>query len=145
MPQHWLSYWNIKHQVSRNSDPSSNADIWVPYGKDKLKASDVVYCVGVRAGQLHLFGRLVVGELEDDNEHNESVNVWEKPGTHTPWRNDRVLPKEAVDVIVYLYANGSPGRFVRKAGAIQASPFQGPSSIRELVSGSVVLDRLAQQ
>jgi hypothetical protein len=145
MPQRWLSYWNKKHQVAVDSDPGDDAAIWVPYGDDKLEGGDVVYCVGVRAGDLHLFGRLVVGRIENDDEHNRSVKVWEKLGTETPWRNDRVLPKGAVDALVYRYANGARGRFVSKAGVIQATPFQGRASIRELVGGSEILDRIAEQ
>jgi hypothetical protein len=153
MSRQWLSYWNRKHQWAPEFEASScnparqsrGADIWVPYGKDKLATGDVVYCVGVRAGELHLFGRIEVDRIDDDDEHKNSVSIWEKAGTRTRRRNYRVLPQEAVDALVYLYASGAPGQFVRKSGAVQASAFHGPSSIRELVSGSDVLDRFAKQ
>jgi hypothetical protein len=119
--------------------------IWVPYGEHKLETGDAVYCVGVRAGALHLFGRIVVGRIAPDHDHIESVHVWEEPGTRTRRRNKRVVPEAVVDALIYRYADGRVGQFVRRSGAVQATPFQGRASIRRLASGYELLDRIADE
>lgn len=118
----------------------------MPYGQDKLSVGDAVYCVGIDAGEVLLFGRVKIGRLAVDTDHAESLDVWAELGSETPFRDDRVLSDAGVDALVYVKADGVEGRFVRRSsGAVDGSPFQGRASIREIVSGSERLEREAQR
>jgi hypothetical protein len=119
----------------------TDADIWVPYGAEKLAVGDSVYCVGIDAGELLLFGRVTVGRMDVDLNHRASLDVWAAPGG-SAFRDDRVLSAAIVDGLRYLKADGTEQRFARNAtGAISGSPFQGRSSIRQLWQGHEALDR----
>lgn len=79
MPRRWLSFWNQEIQRLRTKQLDSardrgDADIWVPYGKDKLARRDTVYCVGFESGthELLLFGRLTIARIDDDLRHREA-------------------------------------------------------------------------
>ena len=151
MPRHWLSFWNEETRARRRragtaSTSKSDADIHVPYGHDKLAKGDSVYRVGVKEGELWLFGRVIVGRMADDPEHPESLDVWSEPGTETSWcEDDCVVDERAVDELVYLDADGREHRMPRDgSGRLVAKAFQERSSIRELAGGSQALDRVAE-
>lgn len=145
MSRHWLSFWNQKTRAKHRGDGirhPTDADIWVPYGAERLAVGDSVYCVGIDAGELLLFGRVTVGRMDADLNHHSSLDVWAAPGGLTAFRDDRVLSATIVDGLVYLKADDTEQRFARDAsGAISGSPFQGRASIRQLWKGHESLDR----
>jgi hypothetical protein len=109
MPRDWIAFWNQalrRKQRAGTVRHSSDADIWVPYGHGKLSVGDSVYCVGIDDGELLLFGRVQIGRMAVDDAHPESLDVWAKPGTKTPFRDDRVLARSIVDRLVYIKATG---------------------------------------
>ena len=146
MSKRWLSFWNQKTRKQQRGEGvrhPTDADIWVPYGADKLAAGDDVYCVGIDAGELLLFGRLTVGKLAADLNHHESLDVWAASSGSTEFRDDRVVSAAIVDELVYLWTDETEHGFERDAfGAISASAFQGRSSIRQLWKGYEALDRV---
>jgi YD repeat-containing protein len=151
MPRHWLSFWDektlaLQRGTGTGRTSKSDADIYVPYGQDRLAKGDTVYCVAVGEGELWLFGRVIVGRMAEDPEHAESLDVWAEPGTETTWCEDECMVDEsAVDELVYLDADGTEHRMPRDAsGRLIADAFQGRSSIRELAHGSKALDQPAQ-
>lgn len=144
MARQWLSFWNQetrRAQRSGNVHHASDADIWVPYGAGNIAVGDVVYCLAVEAGELLLFGKLTVGRIDVDAEHIESIDVWAKPGTDT-WLDPAVCLDDAtVDGLVYVTKGGKQQSFARNnAGRVSGNPFQGISSLRELVAGHDRLD-----
>jgi hypothetical protein len=145
MPRQWLSFWNEKTTATDRTS-TSDADIYVPFGQDKLAKRDSVYRVAVVEGELWFFGRLIVGRMAEDPEHAESLDVWAEPGTETTWCEDEcVVDEKAVDELVYLDADGMEHRMPRDAsGRLDGDAFQGSSSIRELANGSKALDQSAQ-
>ena len=151
MPRYWLSFWNEKtparqRRTGTSRTSTSDADIYVPYGQDKLAKGDSVYCVAVDEGEFWFFGRVVVGRMAEDPEHAESLDVWAEPGTETTWCEDECAVDESVvDELVYLDADGKEHRMPRDAsGGLLADAFQGRSSIPELARGSKALDQLAE-
>jgi YD repeat-containing protein len=151
MPRHWLSFWDEKTRARQRGPgtgrtSTSDADIYVPYGQDKLAKGDSVYCVAVEEGGLWLFGRVIVGRMAEDPEHAESLDVWAEPGTETTWcEEDCVVDESAVDELVYQDADGTEHRMPRdSSGRLVADAFQGRSSIRELARGSEALDQLTE-
>jgi hypothetical protein len=151
MSRHWLSFWDEKTRASQRGTGTgrtsrSEADIYVPYGQDKLAKGDSVYCVAVEEGELWLFGRVIVGRMAEDPEHAESLDVWAEPGTETTWcPDDCVVDGSAVDELVYLDADGTEHRMPQdESGRLVADAFEGRSSIRELARGSEALDQMAK-
>jgi YD repeat-containing protein len=151
MPRHWLSFRNEKtrprqRRTGTGRTSTSDADIYVPWGQDKLAKGDSVYRVAVEEGELWLFGRVIVGRMAEDPEHAESLDVWAEPGTETTWcEDDCVVDESAVDELLYLDTDGTKHRMPRDAsGRLIANAFQGRSSIRELARGSKALDQLAE-
>jgi hypothetical protein len=150
MPRYWLSFWTEKargrrRRTGRGRTSKSDAEIYVPYGHDKLAKGDSVYRVAVEEGELWLFGRVIVGRMAEDPEHAESLDVWAEPGTETTWcEEDCVVDESAVNELVYLDAEGTEHRMPRDAsGRLAADAFRERSSIRELARGSEALDQLA--
>src|SRR5215212_10211819 len=108
MPRQWLSFWHQKTRgAGAGGTSSSDPDIYVPYGQDKLAKGDAVYRVAVEEGELWFFGRVIVGRMAEDPEHAESLDVWAEPGTETTWCEDECMVDErVVDELVYLDADG---------------------------------------
>jgi hypothetical protein len=149
MPRQWLSFWNeetraLQRRAGTARTNGSDADIYVPFGQDKLGKGDGVYCVAVDGGELLFFCRVIVGRMAEDPEHAESLDVWAGPGT--AWcEDDCVVDDKAVDELVYLDADGTEHHMPRDAsGRLVGNAFQGRSSIRELARGGEVLDRMAE-
>ena len=145
MPRQWLSFWSEK-TTGTGRTSTSDADIYVPFGQDKLAKGDSVYRVAVVQGELWFFGRVIVGRMAEDPEHAESLDVWAEPGTETTWcEEDCVVDESMVDELVYLDADGREHRMPRDAsGRLDGNAFQGSSSILELAGGSKALDQLAE-
>jgi hypothetical protein len=146
MPRQWLSFWDEEARARQRRSGTgrtnkSDADIYVPYGQDKLGKGDGVYGVAVDEGVLSCFCRVIVGRMAEDPEHAESLDVWAEPGT-TWCEDDCVVDDNAVDELVYLDADGNEQQMPRDAsGSLVGDAFQGRSSIRELAGGSKALDR----
>jgi hypothetical protein len=145
MPRRWLSFWSEK-TTGTGRTSKSDADIYVPFGQDKLAKGDSVYRVAVVEGELWFFGRVIVGRMAEDPEHTESLDVWAEPGTETTWcEEDCVVDESVVDELVYLDADGTEHRMPRDAsGRLDGNAFQESSSILELAGGSKALDQLAE-
>ena len=147
MPRQWLSFWHQKTRgAGAGGTSSSDPDIYVPYGQDKLAKGDAVYRVAVEEGELWFFGRVIVGRMAEDPEHAESLAVWAEAGTETSWcEEDCVVDPNAVDDLVYLDADGKEQRMPRdESGRLDGDVFQGRSSICALVRGSKALDQAAE-
>jgi hypothetical protein len=145
MARQWLSFWNEK-TTGTGRTSTSDADIHVPFGQDKLATGDSVYRVAVVEGKLWFFGRVIVGRMVEDPEHAESLDVWAEPGTETTWcEDDCVVDDSVVDELVYLDADGTEHRMPRdESGRLDGNAFQERSSIVGLVGGSKGLDQLAE-
>jgi len=144
MARQWLSFWNKETRRAQRSGTvhhASDADIWVPYGAGNIGVGDVVYCVAVEAGELLFFGKLMVGRIDVDDQHIESLDVWAKPGTDTWLEPPAGLDDATVDGLVYLTKSGTRQGIARNnAGRVSGNAFQGISSLRELIAGHGRLD-----
>jgi hypothetical protein len=149
MPRQWLSFLDekaraLQRQTGTGRTNKSDADIYVPYGQDKLGTGDGVYGVAVDEGKLSFFFRVIVGRMAEDPEHPDGLAVWAGPGT-TWCEEDCVVADDAVDEFVYLDADGKEHRMPRDAsGSLVGDAFQGRSSICELARGGKVLDRMGK-
>jgi YD repeat-containing protein len=152
MPRQWLSFWDEETRAGQGKSGTgrtrtSDADIYVPFGQDKLAKGDSVYRVAVVEGELWFFGRVIVGRMAEDPEHAESLDVWAEPGTETTWcEDDCEVDESVVDELVYLDADGTEHRVPRDgSGRLVGDDFQGGASLRELVRGSKALDQFAER
>jgi hypothetical protein len=145
MARQWLSFGDEKTRGT-GTDRTSDADIYVPFGQDKVEKGDSVYRVAVVEGALWFFGRVIVGRTAEDPEHAESLDVWAEPGTETTWcEDDCVVDPNVVDEVVYLDADGKEHRMPRdESGRLVGDAFEGRSSICELSRGTKALDQLAE-
>jgi hypothetical protein len=145
VPRQWLSFWDEK-TAGTGRGSKSDADISVPYGRDRLAKGDGVYRVAVVEGQFWFFGRVIVGRMAEDPEHDESIDVWGEPGTETNWcEEDCLVDESTVDELVYLDADGTEHRMPRDdSGRLDGDAFAGRSSTLELADGSKALDQLLE-
>jgi hypothetical protein len=148
MARQWLSFWNQETRTRQSQGGTSrtrpsDANIFVPYGQGQVAVGDSVYCVAIDHGELLLFGRVLVGRIEVDPTHAESLDVWEDPGSKAFEIDEKVVDGAIANDLVYFQADGSEHHLpCDTTGKLLGTAFQGRSSIRELSRGSEGLDAL---
>lgn len=135
----WLSFWNVATRRRNEADLHGAvvSEIYVPWGKHKLKRRDSIYCVYIEGGELHLITRIRVASLDEDPPDEESVRVKPMRSDRVRADYDRVVPLSKARGIEYLHTDGATRR-------MDCNPrrFQGRASIRELNAGEDRLDAL---
>ncbi len=142
----WLSFWNAETRRRNEADLRGHvvSPIYVPFGMDHLKRGDTIYCFGIEDGTLYLITRLIVGTLDEDPEHQESLLVEGAEDDEVEADYDRAVPEEVIGAVRYLHANGSEHRLIDAMadGWLDGSHFQGRASLRELSAGGNELEGL---
>jgi len=135
----WLSFWNVatRRRNEAELDGAVVSEIYVPWGRQRLKRRDSIYCVYIEGSELHLITRIRAASLDEDPPDEESVRV--KPMRSDRVRADynRVVPRSTASGIEYLHADGT-------SRWMDCNPrrFQGRASIREVVAGEAALEAL---
>jgi hypothetical protein len=139
----WLSFWN-KEQREQNKVREPFTHIYIAYGEQRISRRDKVYCVGIQDGDLHLFTRVEVAKLEndDDPDHVESILAFPKSKIITDYQ--LAVPLPCLKSLRYLRVGSSIPCPVKLTGKGKVVPmqFRGPASLRELVQGAGKLDSL---
>jgi hypothetical protein len=142
----WLSFWNAvtRRELKEELHGEFVGSIYVPFGEGEIGRGDVIYCVAVEDGELHLLTRVVVASLMDDPGRAQSVRV-EPDGDVPATDYDRVVPADMLDAIRVAYADGSERGITDPGGGgpyVAGHRFQGRSSLRQLAAGAAELDSL---
>jgi hypothetical protein len=135
----WLAFWNAATRRRNEADLHGAviSEIYVPWGKHKLKWRDSIYCVYIEGGELHLITRIRVASLDENPPNEESVRVTPTRSDRVRADYDRVVPRSKARDIEYLHTDGTSRR-------MDCNPrrFQGRASIRELNAGEDCLEAL---
>jgi hypothetical protein len=57
----WLSFWNAatRRRTEERLSGTGVSEIYVPWGKQKLKRGDAIFCVYIADDELHLITRVI--------------------------------------------------------------------------------------
>lgn len=143
---YWKPETNIQHQGEPLDSIASNQ-----FRQRGVEVGDIVYCVTLMQGQLHLVGRMEVGEIIDGpvkaRKSAQSSDFVDRgnhcnarPGTGTEIRFDRVVPMETA---VRLRLNGKPPKSdPARPGRLDTQTLRG---IRRLDAASArILERVLE-
>lgn len=145
----WLSFWNAeRRRLARLEEPFKY--IYIEYGEGKgIGPGDVIYCVGIEKGDLHLFTRVEAGKVEPDPDPSYTKSVRVTPKVEGEFRADYLFKVKQLerDAVEYECANGVvQGIALTPAGGVVPQAFQGRASIRRIVAGAQGLaDRWAEK
>jgi hypothetical protein len=136
----WLSFWNAATRRRNEGDLTGAvvSEVYVPWGKQKLKRGDTIFCVYIADEELHLIARLKAASLHEDPPNDESIRVKGARNERARADYDRIVRPRVLRALEYLHTDGTAHRLIKP----NPRCFQGRASIRELNDGQDELEAL---